>query len=126
VAEAIVYIDQSRIRPGKVGEVKQAVTGLVAFVRANEPQLISYAFYVDEANSSMSVVAVHPDSASLELHMRIGGPEFRKMAAFIELQSIEVYGTPSQAVVDQLHAKARMLGENARVVVHHAHAGFAR
>jgi quinol monooxygenase YgiN len=126
MAEAIMYIDQSEIRPGKVEEVRSGVTGLVEYVRTREPQLISYAFYIDEAASSMSVVAVHPDSASLELHMRIGGPEFRKMAEFIDLQLIEVYGSPSDAVLDQLHQKARMLGEKARVVVHKPHAGFGR
>ena len=124
MAEAIVYIDRSEIRPGKVEEVKVGVTGLVEFIRAREPQLISYAFYIDESVSSMSVVAVHPDSASMDLHMRIGGPEFRKLAGFIDLQLIEVYGSPSATVLDQLQQKAQMLGKNARVVVHKPHAGF--
>jgi quinol monooxygenase YgiN len=123
--EAIVYMDQSEIRPGMVEEVRRGVTGLVEFIRAREPQLISYAFYIDEAASSMTVVAVHPDSASMELHMRIGGPEFRKLAAFIDLQLIEVYGSPSGAVLRQLNEKARVLGEQARVVVHTPHAGFS-
>ena len=126
MAEAIVYIDRSEIRPGKVEDVRRAVGGLVEFIRTREPQLISYAFYIDEAASSMSVVAVHPDSASMELHMRIGGPAFREMAPLIDLQSIEVYGSPSDEVLDQLQAKALMLGENARVVVHEPHAGFGR
>ena len=126
MAEAIVYIDRSQIRPGKVDEVRREVGGLVEFIRAREPQLISYAFYVDEADSSMSVVAVHPDWASMELHLRIGGPSFRKMAPLIQLQSIEVFGSPGDAVLDQLRAKAQMLGENARVVVHRAYAGFGQ
>lgn len=126
MAEAIVYIDRSRIRPGSVDAVRRGVTSLVEFIRANEPQLISYAFYVDEAASSMAVVAVHPDSASMELHMRIGGPEFRKLAGFIDLERIEVFGLPSDAVRDQLDEKARMLGENARVIVHEPLAGFGR
>jgi hypothetical protein len=126
MAEAIVYIDRSEIRPESVEAVRRGVTSLVAFIRAREPQLISYAFYIDEAASSMSVVAVHPDSASLELHLSIGGAEFRKLAGFIDLRLIEVFGSPSDAVLDQLREKARMLGENARVVVHRPHAGFAR
>jgi len=44
----------------------------------------------------------------------------------IDLQLIEGYGSPSDAVLDQLQAKAPMLGENARVVVHEPHAGFGR
>jgi hypothetical protein len=126
MAELIVYIDHSQIRPGRVGEVKEAISELVGFVDEHEPQLISYGFYIDEAASAMTVVAVHPDSASLELHLEIGGPEFRKVAEFIDLRLIEVYGEPTGKVMNLLRQKAHMLGENARVVVHELQAGFAR
>jgi hypothetical protein len=74
----------------------------------------------------MSVVAVHPDSASMEFHLEIGGPEFRKFAELIDLRSIDVYGSPSETVLKQLQQKAEMLGENGRVLVHEVVSGFAR
>ena len=46
------------------------------FIGAREPQLITYGFYIDEDAAKMTVVAVHPDSAPLELHMDIGTKEF--------------------------------------------------
>lgn len=73
----------------------------------------------------LTVVAVHPDSESVEFHMEIGGPEFRKLAGFIDLRLIE-YGEPSSTVLNQLKEKAEMLGEDGRVVVHALRAGFAR
>jgi hypothetical protein len=126
MSEAIVYIDHSAIRPGKVEEAKRGSARLVEFVRAHEPQLIFYVFYVDEVAPSMTLVAVHPDSASLELHLRIGAPEFRKLADLIDLRSIEVFGEPSEVVLSELDEKAQMLGENGRVIVHRSHAGFNR
>ena len=125
MAGPIVYIDRSDVTTGNLADLRAAVSDLVAFVEAREPRLIAYAFYIDEAGSTMTVVAVHPDSASLELHLSIGGPEFRKVGAFIRLRAIEVFGQPSAAAVDQLNDKARMLGD-ATVVVHSADAGFAR
>lgn len=77
VPEPIVYIDRSRIRPGKIGEVRQAIDELVAFIDAREPQLLHYGFYLDEESSRMTVVAVHPDAASVELHMEVGAEAFR-------------------------------------------------
>jgi hypothetical protein len=74
----------------------------------------------------MTVLAVHPDAASLELHMEIGGPQFRKLAAFIDLRLIEVYGEPNGKALNQLRQKADMLGEHGRVVVRQPLAGFAR
>jgi len=126
MAEPIVYIDRSEIRPGRLEEVKRAVSSLVEFVDKNEPQLIFYGFYIDEESSAMTVVAVHPDSSSLEFHMKIGGPEFRKLADSIDLRSIDVYGQPTPTVLDQLQQKARMLGEGSRVVAHELHSGFSR
>jgi hypothetical protein len=121
----IVYIDRSDVRPGAVADLRNAVSELVAFVEAREPQLISYGFYVDESASTMTVVAVHPDSASLGYHLSIGGPEFRKVGAFITLRTIEIFGVPSEAVLDQVREKALTLG-NATVIVRSADAGFAR
>ena len=62
------------------------------FVDTHEPQLISYGGFLNEEAMQMTVVAVHPDSASKEFHMEIAGPEFRKLAELIELMTIEVYG----------------------------------
>ncbi|MFD4420837.1 hypothetical protein ACFWN7_04935 [Agromyces sp. NPDC058484] len=126
MAEPLVYIDHSQIRPGRLAEVRKGIPDLVGFVDEHEPQLISYGFYIDEQASAMTVVAVHPDSASLELHLEIGGPQFRKLAQFIDLRLIEVYGEPSETALHQLRRKADLLGEDARVVVHGLQAGFAR
>jgi hypothetical protein len=122
----LVYLDHSDIRPGKVGDVAAAVTGLVDFVEAREPQLLSYGFYIDPAASTMTVVAVHPNSASLELHLTVGGPEFRKVGELIDLRLIEVYGEPSPGVRVQLEEKAAMLGHAARLVIHERTVGFTR
>ena len=124
--EAIVYIDRSEIRAGMLADLTTAISSIVAFVEEHEPQLISYGFFIDPATSEMSVVAVHPDSASLEFHLGVAGPEFRKVRAFIDLRSIEVFGVPSQTVLDRLNQKAQALGKNPRVIVHHAEAGFSR
>jgi hypothetical protein len=126
MTEAIVYIDRSDVRPGKIAELERGVTTLVEFIRVREPQLLFYGFTIDRAASTMTVVAVHPDSASIELHLRIGGPEFRKLADCIDLRSIELYGRPSDTVLHLLDEKARALGEGGTVVVHDLHAAFAR
>ena len=121
----IVYLDTSVIRDGKLEELKVAMKGLAAFVKDNVPQLISYGFFLDERQGQMTVLAVHPDSASLEFHMNVGSAEFRKFRDLIDLSRIEVYGRVSEAVLERLHQKARMLGRGT-VAVHEFHAGFAR
>ena len=121
----IVYVDTSAIREGKLEELKVAMKDLAAFVEENVPQLISYAFFLDEHQRQMTVVAVHADSASLEFHMDVGRAQFRKFADLVDLSRIEVYGRVSEAVLERLHQKARMLGRGT-VAVHEFYAGFAR
>jgi hypothetical protein len=124
LSEVIVYIDRSNIRPGSIEPLKQGVEKLVEFIKAREPQLIAYGFHIDDRTQTMTVVAVHPDSASLELHLEVGGPEFRKLAGFIDLRSIEVYGRPSEKVRGALRGKADALGEGGTVVVRELRPGF--
>lgn len=123
--QPIVYIDTSEVREGRLDELEAKIRDLAAFVEANVPRLISYGFYFNAERTQMTVVAVHPDSRSLEFHMDAGGREFRKFAELIELSRIEVYGQVSDPVLERLHQKARMLGRGT-VTVHDLHAGFAR
>jgi hypothetical protein len=125
-SEPIVYIDHSDVREGSLEELKTGVRQLVDFIDAREPQLISYGFYIDEAASKMTVVAVHPDSASLEFHMDLGSAEFRKLAHLLTLRSIECYGRPSEMALEQLRKKAATLGEGGTVVSIGLFAGFTR
>jgi hypothetical protein len=124
--EPIVYIDHSDIREGSLEELKAGVQRIVDFIDARETQLIAYGFYIDEEAAKMTVVAVHPDSASLELHMDIGMVEFRKLAHLLTLTGIECYGRPSERALKQLRHKAATLGDGGAVVSIERFAGFTR
>jgi hypothetical protein len=123
--EPIVYIDRSKVREGSLDELKEGVSRLAAFIEAREPQLIAYGFYLDEQAATMTVVAVHPDSASLELHMDVGTAEFRKLAHLLTLTAIECYGRPSERALEQLRRKAGALGDGSTIVSVGRFAGFA-
>lgn len=125
MSDRIVYIDTSEIHDGKLEEVKAAVKELAAFIETDNPHILSYGFFFDDAASRMKVVAVHPDSEALAFHMDVGRDEFRKFADRLDLVSIEVYGDVSDAVRERLDQKAQMLGKGG-VAIYSSHAGFAR
>jgi quinol monooxygenase YgiN len=125
MSELIVYVDQSDIRDGKFEELKTAMNELVEFVETNEPQLIAYNVYFNEDRTRMTVLHIHSDSASLEFHFNVAGRLFPRFAEFIRLVAIDIYGKPSDDLMEQLNKKAEMLGSGA-VLVHDLHAGFAR
>jgi quinol monooxygenase YgiN len=125
MSDAIVYVDTSDVREGALDELKAAMKELVDFVEANEPRLIAYNVYFSDDGTRMTVVHVHPDSASLEYHMEVAGPAFRQFVELVTLSSIHIYGEPSEKLLKQSHEKARLLGRGA-VVVDAPQAGFSR
>ena len=123
--DAIVYVDTAEVREGALGELKEGMKELVAFAQANEPRLLAYNVYFSEDGTRMTVVHVHPDSASLEYHIEVAGPFFRRFVGLVTLSSINVYGEASEGLLAQLQEKAELLGRGA-VEVAALHAGFTR
>lgn len=125
MSDAIVYVDTSDVREGALDELKNAIKELVDFVEANEPRIIAYNVYLSDDGTSMTVMHLHPDSASLEYHMEVVGPVLRRFVDLVTLTSIHIYGEPSDKLLKQSHEKVRLLGRGA-VVVGALHAGFTR
>ena len=125
MADPLIVVDTSEIREGKLEELEQGIAELAAFVEGNEVDPISYQVFFGESGRLMTVLQIHPDSASMERHMELAGPVFAKFADLVVLRTIDIYGSPSEKVVEQLRRKAELLG-TATVTVHDRQAGFAR
>jgi quinol monooxygenase YgiN len=125
MSETIIMIDTSEVQEDKLQELKETISELVGFVRAKESRPGAYNVYFSEDGRHMTVVQVHPDSASMEQHMSIAGPAFARFRDLLRLSAMDVYGRPSAALLQQLREKARMLGD-VPVTVHEFHAGLER
>jgi hypothetical protein len=86
--EPIVSIDVSDIHKGGLGALKEETRRLVDAIEPQEPQLITYGFHLDEEAGEMTVSAVHPVRATLELHREIGRDGSRKLGDLITLRQI--------------------------------------
>jgi hypothetical protein len=122
--EPIIFIDTWKLREGKLGAFKDAAREFVDFVAKNEPQLIAYNVYIDEESNHSTVIQIHPDSASIEFHMKVAGPQFGR---FIQLYEpggkIDVHGRPSDDVLDRVRQMGQQFGVT--VGVKERYAGFA-
>ena len=125
MSDTIVYVDISEVREGALEELKVGLRELVDLIEAKEPRLIAYNVYFSADGTRMTVVNVHPDAASLEYHMEVAGPLFRRFVELVTLSSIHIYGEPSEKALKQAHGKAQLLGGGA-VEVESLHAGFTR
>jgi hypothetical protein len=123
MAQTIVVVDTSRILEGKADELETAVKELVAFVQAREVRPIAYDVYLDEERTRMTIVQVHAEPASMEHHLAVAAPLFRKLIGLVELTSMDVYGTPGDRLMKQIRRKVEALG-NPVVSVHEVHVGL--
>jgi hypothetical protein len=126
VVGPFIFIATNRLKPGKLDDEKQRVPGLLEFVQANEPRLIAFNEYVNEAGTEVAVVQVHPDADSMAFHMKVIAE--RAASAYADTidatTSIQVFGTPGGAVLDLLRRQAGA-GVPLSVKPHHL-GGFTR
>lgn len=108
--EPLIYVDRSAIRPGKASELDAAARHLVEHVAASERRALSYGIYFSADRSTMTVVHVHPDTDSLEQLLASIAPVLSPFRDLLDLRTIDVYGSPSDAVLARLRAKVELLG----------------
>jgi len=103
MAQPFVYVGTWTIRPGKQEEARKFLSDHAAFIEANEPRMIAFHVYFNEAGDTASVVQVHPDSASMELHMQVisehMGPAFEVIDTIL---SEQYYGPMSESLAETL------------------------
>jgi quinol monooxygenase YgiN len=71
VSAPFIYIATNKIKPGKLEEAKKMVNEVAQLVEANEPRIIAFNAFFDEANDTFVVVQLHPDAASMDTHMQV-------------------------------------------------------
>lgn len=126
MSEPLIFIFNCAIKEGKIEEYKQFNREFVDFVEANEPRLIALEVYTNENDTETTYVFVHPDADSEDFHMQVAGDKLNEGHELIDFTkvSIEVFGTPSAAVLEQLRQMAGS-GVPVSIKTHHI-GGFTR
>jgi hypothetical protein len=103
-----IFIATNRLKAGRLDLERARVPGLVEFIEANEPRLIAFNEYLNEAGDEVTVVQVHPDAESMEAHLGI--VRERAQEAYGQTLDatvrIQVFGQPTQAILDTLRRQA--------------------
>jgi hypothetical protein len=126
MAGPFIFIASNRLKTGKLDAERHRVPGLVEFIEANEPRLISFNEYANEDATEVGVVQIHPDTDSFEFHMEV--VRERAARAYEETldatTAIQVFGTPTPTIMEMLR-RAAGTGVQYTVKLHHL-GGFTR
>lgn len=66
-----IYVGSYKVAEGRLDDARRSLAEHAEFVEANEPRLIAFHFYLDADSPTVTVVQVHPDSASMDFHMQL-------------------------------------------------------
>lgn len=125
MAGPFVFIGTHTIKSGKLEEAKKRFQELVDLVETNEPRMIAFNIYLDEQGNKVSIVQVHPDSASMEFHMKVISEHLSDAFDYLETtESEHVYGAASDALSEMLRKYADPSAPPTFMPVHEA--GFTR
>jgi hypothetical protein len=100
--EPIVFISHFKIKDGKLDDLKQLHQQVTGQIKANKPGTVAFLQYLNEDKTELSIIHVFPDTESFDLHVE--GVDERARAGFelVEPTSREVYGMPSERVMEML------------------------
>lgn len=97
-----VFLGTYRIPDGRLEDFKSANREMTQFVEANEPRVMAMGTYINEDGTEGSTVHIHPDAESLEFHLQVAAERIGKGREIVETKRIELYGKPSDRLIEQL------------------------
>jgi quinol monooxygenase YgiN len=99
----VINVFTYTIKPGKQEEARKRIAELVDFVETNEPRMIAFHAYLDQDGKSLSIVQVHPDSASMEFHMQVNAKHFATAFDWLDTSiGGQLFGPISDALAAEL------------------------
>ena len=126
--QPFIWIGVHKIKAGKAVELKRMLSEFPDYVAENEPRLLAFNFYLNEDETKVAVVQVHPDADSFEFHMKVAGEHISQSYPYLEAtESTWIFGAPSPAVLDMVEQFRRAAGQEETLnVLSQPLSGFTR
>lgn len=122
---AFIYVGTTSVKHGRLEALRQQLAELVDFVETNEPRMMAFHTYLDEGGNKLTIVQVHPDSASMEFHMQVNAKHFA--TAWDNLDTViseQYFGAMSDGLAAELSKWDDPAVAVTRMPIHEA--GFTR
>ena len=100
MSKPIIFISHQRIKEGKKEGYIEYYRQVAEHARQNKPGTLSHIAYLDEDGGLVSVIHTFPDAKAMEDHM-FGVDELaRKARDYMEIVSMDIFGSPSEPVLN--------------------------
>jgi quinol monooxygenase YgiN len=117
----IVFISHNTVKDGKLEGFREAFGEVADALDAEKPGTIVYLAFADEGGSQVSVVHVFPDAEAMGRHLQGVQERMAKAVGFILTTGYEIYGAPSNPVLEAMRGFAE--AEGVPLQVQHGYLG---
>lgn len=125
MAQPFILISSSAIKPGKADEYLDRFREVAELVEAKEPRMLYFACHLSDDRTRESTVQIHADADNMGFHMELVADHIRTAAEYLDWtsMSIQIYGSPSDAVLEQMR---QIAGSGVTVTISPAAVAFDR
>jgi quinol monooxygenase YgiN len=106
MSQPFISIATLRIKEGKLDDFTRSYREVVETVKEHEPRIIAFHGFVNEDGTELTIIQVHPDTASMDFHMQVLRGKLSEHVAralgpeLIEPKQVEYYGTLSESALE--------------------------
>lgn len=103
-----IFIATNQLKPGALEAERRRAAELSTLLEEREPRLLAFNEYASDDGTEVKVVQIHPDADSMSFHLDVVGQQAARAYAdtLVATTSVQVFGTPSPAVLDALRRQA--------------------
>ena len=104
MSEPLIFINTYALKEGTADTYLERCQEIVDMVTSEQPQVIYFAFYINEERTEGTTFQVHPDSDSMLRHMKLAEKHIEQSVGFIDFTRMEIslYGNPNAAVLETM------------------------
>lgn len=117
----IVFISHNTVKDGKLEGFRDAFGVVAEAIDAEKPGTVVFLAFAGDDGSEVSVVHVFPDADAMGRHLQGVQERMGRAVGFIETTGYEIYGAPSDQVMEAMRGFAA--SEGVPLHVHRDHLG---
>jgi quinol monooxygenase YgiN len=110
MAEAVAFVSHFRVKPGRIEDFRPVARAAMERLEAEKPQTLVFLGFVDDDRGTVSWMHVFADQAALDLHVEGSDERARTIADLVEPVGWEIYGRPSEQVLETFRQLATSTG----------------
>lgn len=100
--EPIVFISRNKIREGKTDEFRKHYQDSIPEIMATKTDTVAQLAYENEESIEITIVRLFPSAQAFDVQIQGADERSKKTYEYIEPISIEIFGTPSSATLEQM------------------------